>query len=357
MIFFLLFIAVVLLGGAKISKENTGYISKEQCNVVKGVCILLVFLRHAQQYINSYGYEYERLGDMSYLLADTAMGQLIVVMFLFYSGYGVAESLQSKGVAYWRAFPRKRILTTILNFDIAVMFFVVLSLVIGNNFGFDKLILSLLGWESMGNSNWYIFVIVLCYFCSWLAMWIAKKFDGLPFSCIQAVLVLVVFLFLFFTKESWWYDTIFAYMAGTLFSMKKKAWVGWLKKHYAKVLFLSVISFLAFWHVVPLLNGKFFSSIPLAYHWVFGVNGNICSVFLVAIIVLISMKIKLQSRWLEWCGKNLFPLYIYQRLGMIMVSQYQDGLIPKCYPYFFIVICFVASCMIAYMYKYIQIKL
>lgn len=41
-------------------------------------------------------------------------GQLIVVMFLFYSGYGVMESVRSKGTAYIKSIPFKRVLSTLV---------------------------------------------------------------------------------------------------------------------------------------------------------------------------------------------------------------------------------------------------
>ena len=43
------------------------------------------------------------------------MGQLVVVMFLFYSGYGIGESYKKKGVNYVQQMPVHRILTTLLN--------------------------------------------------------------------------------------------------------------------------------------------------------------------------------------------------------------------------------------------------
>ena len=35
------------------------------------------------------------------------MGQLVVVMFLFYSGYGVMGSFKLKGEGYWSFFPKR----------------------------------------------------------------------------------------------------------------------------------------------------------------------------------------------------------------------------------------------------------
>ena len=45
----------------------------------------------------------------------TKLEQLMVTMFLFYSGYGVMESIKRKGDDYIKSFPKKRILTTLIN--------------------------------------------------------------------------------------------------------------------------------------------------------------------------------------------------------------------------------------------------
>lgn len=356
----IVFIAIVILlllgGGAKFSTENSDYISKQQCNVVKGVCILFVFLSHAQQYILQYGYDYSRFGDSEYLRLNNSMGQLIVVMFLFYSGYGVMESFKYKGDAYQQTFPRKRILTTILNFDIAVLFFTLLYVIVGNEFQFGKFFLALLGWESIGNSNWYIFDIVLCYFSTWLAVYVSKKWSRMRFLPVQIFFILGMFIALYLTKETWWYDTLAAYLAGVLFSLNRIKIEKLFKRHYLISIVVVLMLFLFFHTFMPLVNGRLFSSLPKIWELFFGINGNLCAVCLAATVILFSMRVKFQNRWLEWFGIHLFPLYIYQRLAMIIISQYNSGTLPGNYPYLFIISSFVASCMIAHLYKFIQIK-
>ena len=86
-----------------------------------------------------------------------------IAMFLFYSGYGVMESIKKKGNHYIDAIPRTRVLATLINFDIAVALFAFISLISSQDYTFSHYLLSFIGWKSVGNSNWYIFVIILCY--------------------------------------------------------------------------------------------------------------------------------------------------------------------------------------------------
>lgn len=165
MIFLYLLICLVCCVGIRYRKSGyyDTYIGKEQCNAIKGVFILCVFISHIYQYILICGYERSSWADLTGALVNGLMGQLIVVMFLFYSGYGVWESIKNKGEAYVNSMPRHRILNTLVNFDIAVLLYILVDLVMGCDISLSQSLLSLTGWESVGNSNWYIFCILICY--------------------------------------------------------------------------------------------------------------------------------------------------------------------------------------------------
>ena len=93
----------------------------------------------------------------------------------FYSGYGVMESLKVKGNNYLNDFAKKRLGTTLLNFDVAVCCFFLLNYMIGKTLTIEDVLLSLIGWSSVGNSNWYIFVILLCYLAFYISFGISKE--------------------------------------------------------------------------------------------------------------------------------------------------------------------------------------
>jgi len=92
------------------------------------------------------------------------MDQLVVCMFLFYSGYGIMESFKIKE-NYVNQLPKNRIFKTLFNFDFAVLIYMLLYVFFQHKeIGLKKVLLSFIGWESFGNSNWYIFsIFVLVY--------------------------------------------------------------------------------------------------------------------------------------------------------------------------------------------------
>ena len=69
---------------------NSDYMSIESTRSIKGLFVIFVFFRHVQQYLVLSDHFLDRLFD----LFDGILGQLIVVMFLFYSGYGIIKKIK-----------------------------------------------------------------------------------------------------------------------------------------------------------------------------------------------------------------------------------------------------------------------
>ena len=287
--------------GLRSEADSGQSLSIEQCNAIKGISILLVFVSHANQYVGDSGYPYEFLGDHLFLTIKKAIGQLCVVMFLFYSGYGTQLSILRKGDEYVKKIPLRRCLTTLLNFDVAVLVFLVINLLLGNAVPFSQLCASLVAWDSIGNSNWYIFDIILCYFISFVSSRIVSG----PRARFLVMLVLFTLLIgaLHVLKQSWWYDTLLAYPAGAFLALKKDEFFELARKYYLPVLACALVLFLLFANV-----GHFYV-----------LTGNLASVMLAIMVVVVTMRVKVQNSLLAWLGKNLFPMYIYQRVPMMVI--------------------------------------
>lgn len=194
------------------------YLSFDTTNAIKGIFIALVFINHVIPYIFNSGYVFDDgFASKLFLFTNSFVGQWIVAMFLFYSGYGVMESILKKGHNYLNSLPRKRILTTLVNFNIAVALFAIISLFIPNNYTIKDYLWSFIGWESIGNSNWYIFVIMLCYLITYLSFRkYATKNIHIHIGALGCIILFTVLL-LSFLKPTWWYDTMLCFAAGVFF--------------------------------------------------------------------------------------------------------------------------------------------
>lgn len=87
----------------------------------------------------------------------------------------------------------------------------------------------------------------------------------------------------------------------------------------------------------------------------FFIAANLCAVFFAIIVVLTTIKIRIENRHLCWLGKNLFPIYIYQRIPMIALLAVADGWFVAEHQYLYVVISFLITLGLGYAYKHIML--
>ena len=193
------------------SEGNREYLSVEQTQAVKGLFILLVFFSHIQGYVT--------VTDRKDLLCGWLIGivgQGMVTLFMFYSGYGIMESVCKKGDGYVSTMPVKRIFSTWFRFACAVTLFVAVALWNGQELTLSRIGLAYIGWESLGNSNWYIFAVLVLYTITYLAFRLTGT-KHLLRSNIVVLLGSVMYISLLSfrgIKGMWWYDTVLCYGFG-----------------------------------------------------------------------------------------------------------------------------------------------
>lgn len=347
MLFFYLAIFASLFFGLRVKRAGfyDDFLGRKQTDAVKGLFILMVLLSHSILEVQATGtYPLATVDIIGYRIR-TGFGQLVIVMFFFYSGYGVMEAIKGKGKEYIDSFPRHRVLTTLLNFDVAVLFFIGLNLLMGVRMDLNQIAWSFVAWKNVGNSNWYIFVILYCYLASWVS---AKVFprNSLRLVLMTFLLVLAGEALLSFVKhgETRWYDTLLCYPVGMCFSLFKERFSAFVRRYYlpSLVLVLAVFLFFHFQRWIPALRGLTYNAKSIAF----------C-----LLVVLVTMKVKVGNRLLYWAGASVFPIYIYQRLPMRALSHWAGEAWVAANPYVFILLCGVITCIIACLYKRWQIKL
>lgn len=339
MILYLGLFVLLCLYGIKIytAKDSMAdYLSVGKTQSIKGIFIILVFFSH----FNSYVQLTDRL-DLVYKSFIDLFGQTMVTLFLFYSGYGIMESIRKKGNAYIRQLPVKRILATIFRFDCAVLLFAAVSLAFGERITLTRLLLSLVGWESVGNSNWYIFVILLLYFLTFVVFSLFGKYGNNV--CVIAVLAFVGLYVFFFDywgiKPVYWYNTALCYVLGMFYSLVRKRIEQIINKNLC-IYLLTLIAFAGAF--LALLK---FSELPGA--------GFLVYLFFAATVVVATMRISLDNCVLRYFGKNLFELYILQRLPMMIFLKL--GMEVHIEVYF--ALCVISTILLAVPFKQITGKI
>lgn len=296
-------VALLALQGMKLHKWsfNKHYISKEDTNAVRGIFILLIFASHFWQYVSLSG----PLNEV-YQWLRSFLGQLVVVPFLFFSGFGVGTSIRRRGSAYIRSMPVCRICKILLQFDLAIMLFILMHAVMGRTFPMKRIILSLVGWNSVGNSDWYVLAILLLYICTWISFHAMEN----RWIALVGTTVLTIFMCFFLGqyKEEYYYNTIMAYTAGL--------WYAWCQESVEKTVFANNR---AYFYTVGLFAVAF-----RIFHRHWGksiVYYELTAITFALLVVFLMAKIKLSNRVLRYCGEHVFSLYILQRIPMIMLKE------------------------------------
>ena len=326
----LLLIGLLCLPGLKITPKgfSSSYMDIPDTNRIKGIFILMVFLSHFSTYVTL-----SAPIDGVYLRLQHMLGQLVVANFLFFSGFGIRESLERKGSAYLRAMPRRRILRILLQFDLAVLLYLALHLALGQRPGVKTVLLSLVGWDSLGNSNWYILIMLLLLIVTYI-VWRLYGDRGpvLPLVLATACSVLLILCIKPF-RYPHFYNTMLCYPAGMWFSYFRRRYEERLCATDGQWLFQLMTGALAFvflWKTRGTLS-----------HYELG------AVLFAFLVVLVTRKVQLNGKFLAYCGKHLFSLYIVQRLPMIALGKTALA----AHTYWYLAACFAITLPLAWAFE------
>ncbi|MGN0527802.1 MAG: acyltransferase family protein [Eubacterium sp.] len=280
------------------------YMSLVKTNSIKGIFILVVFFSHVSQCITLSDTFLTKLFN---LINYNIVGQSMVSMFMLYSGYAVMLSAVNKGKGYVKLMPKNRILKVLLHFDIAVLLFLLLQTIIGQKFSFVKILLSLIGWDSIGNSNWYIFVILCLYLFSWISFMICRDKHKAAVA-LTFVLTAVLIVVLHKYKEDFWWDTAILYPIGMTYYLCKDKIDKIIKEHGA-IYAVSLLVCIALWVLFYKFRGN---DVALVFK----------HIFFAFIVLFATMKVQIHNKILNFFGKHLFSIFILQRLPMILLTYF-----------------------------------
>lgn len=336
---FLLITLLVAFVGMKATKPgefHKDYISINQTSSINGLFTLLVFWSHVCTYINLEG-----SFDKPYITFKSYLLQMVVVPFLFYSGFGIMESIKKKGTDYVKQIPKNRFLMVLLHLDIAVVLFLIVNLVFGKTFPVKRILLSLIGYSAVGNSNWYIFAVLGLYLIVFVAFMIARKNNILGVILATILSVGFVYAQILLKRSSWCYDTIILFPVGMIFSLVKEPVEKLLTKHDCIYFTAFGLAFLAY----TFFYFKRDDGIEFYSMW---------GILFMALVVLATMKIKIGNGILDFFGSHVFSVYILQRIPMIILSKL--GLAAS-HKYIFVVLCFVCTIVMAVLFDFATGKL
>ena len=328
MIVYVCILGLIFLIGIRLRKNDSGILSQNDTTIINGVFTILILISHSTQYYKLSG----NFLDSLYVHFRNFHNQWVVATFLAFSGYGVMNSIMAKGQKYIDEYPKNRILKTLINFDIAVVLYLVLNILLNIKYSTIDIFFSFIGLTGIGNSNWYIFDILIMYIVSYLA---AKEFhNDYSKQAVMTIICTVIFIAVMkiANMPSRFVSTIMCYPFGVFICVYKDRIITLIKSKKNTTVFV----------IVFILGITY----KLRYD---DYIMNIASIFFVLSFIWFEVFFELDNKLLKFIGNHAFSIYILQRIPMIVFSHY--GILVQ-QPYMFVLSNMAITILVAVLFDY-----
>ncbi len=339
MIVFVLILVAIICSGLTVANKNEfykDYCSPKNTSTINAIFSILIFLSHAVTYVKPDG-----ILDAPYFEFKAFHSQLVVVTYLFFSGYGIMESIKKKGIAYVKEMPVNRLFKLWYHFAIVILLFTVVSVgIASNSFSLSHWLLSFTGFKSLGNSNWYMFVTFMLYIIVVISFLLFKKHRNLALLSVVVLSLGMVIIEKNANMNVAFYNTLLCFPLGMIFSTVKPYCDKLIMKNDLVWFTAFFVSVLLFAYFSQNRNQRFMYYVLFTF-------------FALAVIVLFMMKVNIKSSVLDWFGQHIFSFFILQRIPMIILKAkgYDND------AYFFIIISFFATVFLAVLFDAFTDKL
>ena len=295
-------ICIVNIKFKGINEFFSDYMNYKNTSQIKGIFVWMIILYHNRNYFKS-----KKI--YIYYSILNCIGQKMVSLFLFYSGFGIYESINHKGINYVKTLPNKAIIIFIKS-QIIIFIFLITNFVLGIKVTLSKYFLSMIFKSSIGNSNWFAFSIILFYFYSFLSFIFIKN---KKYYCFGIIFISILCSMHNYFVYNYYYpkirhavDNTLTFIIGFFYSL--------LKLYLEKVIMKNDICFYGILSLSIIIYYNYYNRIKTV--WSVSITNAIFSF----ITVLISMKVRFNNEFLTLLYSHSYSIYLLQRVVMRFIS-------------------------------------
>lgn len=181
---------------------------------------------------------------------------------------------------------------------------------------------------------------------TWLIATIVKR-NRRALVIYHTLMVAVAGFVLYLQMDEYWYDTIMCYALGFAYSQYKEELESIIKKNYVFSSVLTLALFFAGYVIVKR------TSLPLL------ISFNFWALCFAMIFMIFGMKLKVGNRFINWCGKHLFPIYMYQGLFFHILFNIggEKHSFAAWSPFLYTLLSVILSIVLAHFYRLWEVKL
>lgn len=293
---------VLTLVDIKIKGSNQffeDYMDLKNTQPIKGIFVWFIILSHYKNY-----YKTNKIYIYRQILYF--FGQKMVSLFLFYSGFGIYESIKKKGTNYAKSLINKSFIIFIKS-QIILFLFMVSNLLIGQKYNIKYYFLSIIFYKSLGNSNWFAFTIIIFYLYSFVSYIFIKNkrfyFVGVIIVNIICIFHMYIIYNYYYPKQICTVDNTFCFIIGFYYSLLKNSIDKILLKNdifYFIIIFFTILIY------------YYFYTYKIKTVFIYSMINMIFSL----IAIFISMKIRFNNGFLNLLSSHSYSIFLLQRLVM-----------------------------------------
>lgn len=294
--YFFFILCLLSLNNLKIKGINEffeDYLNLENTNSIKGIFVWLIMFAHKLEYIDNKNYLFIKIIGH--------LGQQIVSMFFFYSGFGIFESVKKKGFSYAKTLPNKSFILFIKYQIILLIYLTANIFILKKKITFKMFFLSAIFKYAIGNSNWFAFSIIVFYNYSYLSFRFINNniYIGIIIISLICFCHSIFVYYYFYPGKAYAIGSNPCFLTGIYFSYTKSI----LNKLILKndICYFSITSIIIFIYY----EFQRFKSF---------INFLIRNTLFSLLIILISIKVKFNNEFLLFINSHSFSIYLIQRL-------------------------------------------
>ena len=273
------------------------YIDLKNTFSVKGIFVWMIIFKHYSGY-------FKRKNLYIYEIIVRHLDQRVVSMFLFYSGYGIYESIKIKGNKYSKSLLTKSLIIFIKS-ELMILIFVLRSIIYRKEITIKDYILSSFFFSTIDNDIWFTYTIILFYIYAFFSFTFIKNkkhnYLGIIFITIICILHGYFTYFFYLKKQRVGVDNILPFILGFCYSGIRKYTDKYIMKYDFSYFGILTFFYLIYCYFYVNRYKSIFIHILM--------NGTFC-----IIVVLMNMKIKFDNEFLKFLNVHSYSIYLLQRV-------------------------------------------
>lgn len=269
---------------------NSGHLSMESANMLRGLFAMVVVYHHLAQNTSA-GITFRHFAYVGYLA---------VAVFFFFSGYGLQKKYMTDAF-YGRRFLSRRIPTVLIPYAIMTAVYWLAYAARGEVYSFADVARSLWNGSPLDGNSWYIINILIFYFVFWGLMRVCKKrYAGMLVGA-SVYYVIWAFICRKLSYGGWWYNSTHLLVLGMFWAWREEKIYPVLKKFDFLLIPFGVVFYVAsVFHLLPDL---------------------LSAVLFVLSVLLLTMKFRVGNRILRFLGNISFEIYMAHGLYILLLKD------------------------------------